>query len=79
MLIRDFIVNKNVNMDRREVASLTNSLQKNFATRVHDGPYAIITGQLLFLFFLTLATATKKELVFVFVADFINNQELNII
>jgi hypothetical protein len=57
-------------MDRREIASPTNSLQKNFAAQEHAGPYAIIMGQLfLLLFTLEKAAATTFLLTFV-VVDF---------
>jgi len=52
-------------MDRREIASPTNSLQKNFAAQEHAGPYAIITGQLI------LEVATTIVLLSFIVVDFV--------
>jgi hypothetical protein len=51
-------------MDRREIASPTNSLQKNFAAQEHAGPYAIM-GQLI----TEKAAATITLLIFI-VVDF---------
>jgi hypothetical protein len=71
------VPNRIKNMDRRDIASPSNSLQENFAAQEHAGPYAITMGQL-FLLLITLEKAATTTFLLIFVVmDF--NIFINII